>query len=156
MNAIDHLCFVLCLLLAALLVRWFAISICSGWLRVWVRGHWGNENDTPGFARLFRQLGWQLSNAAWGLAVSAWIVSESHLHKISSIETCHVDLQLIIPSVCFLILLLLYGLAAQCRYILLEAAEKARGIWHRCLSACLLGLLGILILLYALWLLIGW
>src|SRR3990172_3262713 len=86
-------------LFAALLVRWFAVGICAERIRGWVNGNWDHDVDIPSFARMFRELGWQLSNAAWGLAISAWILPNSHLREVcTSMQPLGLDL--VIPSVC--------------------------------------------------------
>ncbi len=142
---------VLSVMLFTLVLKWFIPHfiapeqmrrICRRWI--------GIDPEIPRFGRLFRLLGWDIANAALGLMVLACILEDSKFRHICNQVG---DYDLIFAIGCFIIYIILYGIAILMRYIFLEAAERVgiRRVW----SGLVLWLMGLAMLLNSSWFVAG-
>ena len=104
----------------------------------------------PKFWRLFRSLGWDWANAALGLWVLASILESSNFRQICDGMGNYAFLFAII---CFILLVVLYGLTVKGQYIFLEKAEQTRAKRWRCAS--IVWLIGLFMLVCSSWCVVG-
>jgi hypothetical protein len=138
--------------LLSFLMRWFVPNfIAREPMKELCRRIFGVWPETPSFGRLLRLLGWDICSATLGLTVIAYVFKGSNLRLICASHTA--AYATIFALACFTIYFLLYATAIECRYIMLESAERVcRGQAWCGLSLWVLGLVA---LLYSSWLLAG-
>ncbi len=107
--------------------------------------------ELPSMSHLLRLTGWDIANASLGLAVFALILEDSNLRRIC--DQSMGNYNYVFAFACFLIYLFLFGLAIECRYVLLDTSEKEHNGQGKC--GLTLWVLGLVILKYSLWLLAG-
>jgi len=148
MGAIERSLIVLCVMFFGVLLKWILPRViapakmrklCHRFLRAWPK--------FPSFGYMLRSIGWDTANAAWGLMILACILECSNLRRTSDNLGNYGPIFIVF---CFIILVILYGCAIECRYIFMETAERVDR--KRVPFGLVLWVLGLMMLLYSSWL----
>lgn len=152
MQARERFLITLGVMFFSLLLKWFIPNfvaadrtkkLCHRFLRAWPK--------IPSFGRILRLLGWDIINAAPGLVVLACVLEGSNLRNICNGSAGNYGF--IFAIACFMIYIVLYGIAVICRYIFLETAERVCR-W-RFLCGLALWVIGLIMLFNSSWLVVG-